>query len=633
MMMQKKRESVHPRPQLTRKDWMTLDGAWGFAYDDDDRGLDERWQGRTDVFTRTIRVPFPPESAASGIGDTGFHPVVWYRRTFQVPQAYANRRLLLHCGAVDYRAHVWVNGQLVATHEGGQTPFSADITVALRTEQDQVVVIRAEDLPTDLAQPRGKQDWQDQPHDIWYQRTTGIWQPVWLEPVAPVHVHQLRWTPDLDHGALGIILRLQNRNSLAVRIRLQLSLRGISIVDDTYQVQGTELQRRIAIDRAGLMNREELLWSPAHPNLMDATLSLMIGGDIVDQVQSYVGLRSVGVESGRFLLNGCPYYLRFVLQQGYWPQSHLAAPDDEALRREVELVKEFGFNGVRIHQKVEDPRFLYWCDRLGLLVWGEMSNAYIFTPTAVERLVREWMDVLARDYSHPCIVGWVPINESWGVPNLVGDPGQRHYVQVLYHLTKALDPTRPTIDNDGWEHMISDIYTVHDYSFDGETLRKRYGSIEAVGRTLSEVQPAYRSIVLPGYEQTNEPIMLSEFGGISYRTAPGTPWYGYGTVEDHDALLTKYRELVEALLDSPALAGFCYTQLADTEQETNGLLTARREPKLDPAAVRAITQRASASIPGDLIAQMQKKQGIFGIRDVIVTRVFRSLCDPCRLVQ
>jgi beta-galactosidase/beta-glucuronidase len=589
---------------------MSLDGDWDFAYDDGDRGLDEGWQDHAQVYGRTIRVPFPPESAASGIGDTGFHPFVWYRRTFRLPEAYAGRRLLLHCGAIDYRARVWVNGQLVAMHEGGQTPFSADITAALRADQDQVVVIRAEDVPADLAQPRGKQDWQEHPHDIWYQRTTGIWQPVWLEPVAPVHIHQLRWTPDLDRGTLGMIIKLQNRGGFTVRIRLQLSLHGVSIVDDAYQVQGTELQRQIAIDRAGMMQRDELLWSPEHPNLMDAKISLVVGDTTVDEVQSYVGLRSVGVQSGRFLLNGYPYYLRFVLEQGYWPQSHLAAPGDEALRRDVELVKALGFNGVRVHQKVEDPRFLHWCDRLGLLVWGEMANAYIFTPTAQERLAREWMEVLARDYSHPCVVGWAPINESWGVPNVARDPAQRHFVQALYHLTKSLDPTRPTIGNDGWEHLISDIYSVHDYSFDGATLRERYGSLEAITRTLREVQPGYRSVALPGYQRTDEPIMLTEFGGISIRPKPGAPRYGYGTVEDREALLAKYRELVEALLDSPAVAGFCYTQLTDTEQETNGLLTADREPKLDPAAVRAITRRASVAIPGDVIAQMQRKQDI-----------------------
>ena len=280
------------------------------------------------------------------------------------------------------------------------------------------------------------------------------------------------------------------------------------------------------------------------------------------------------------------------------------------MRCEVELAKELGFNGIRIHQKVEDPRFLYWCDRLGLLVWGEMANAYVFSPNAVERLTREWQEVLARDYSHPCIAVWVPLNESWGIPDVAYHPGQRHYVQALYHLTKTLDPTRPIIGNDGWEHVISDIYSVHDYSFEGTILRERYGSTEAIERTLHEVQPHYRSLALPGYQRTNEPIMLTEFGGISYSPRPGDPWHGYGTVTSSDDFLSKYRELVDAILDSSAIAGFCYTQLTDTGQETNGLLTAAREPKLNPADVRQITSRPSAAVPGDVVRQMQKVQEI-----------------------
>ena len=470
---------------------------------------------------------------------------------------YAGKRLLLHCGAIDYRAHVWVNGQLVATHEGGQTPFTADITAALRPGDEQVIVIRAEDAPLDLAQPRGKQDWQEQPHNIWYQRTTGIWQPIWLEPVAPTHITQVRWTPDLDQGVIGLSVTFQRPEEIAsLRLRVQLSLHGVTLADDTYMVQGTEVQRQIALDRAGMMDREKLLWSPEHPNLVDATLTLLASDERLDEVQSYTGLRSVDVDNGHFLLNGFPYYLRFALEQGYWPQSHLAAPGVEALRREVELAKELGFNGVRIHQKVEDPRFLYWCDRLGLLVWGEMANAYVFSPPAVERLTREWLEVLARDYSHPCIVAWVPLNESWGVPDVARDPAQRHYVQALYYLTKALDPTRPVIGNDGWEQVVSDIYGVHDYSFEGATLRERYGSLEAAKRTLHEVQPGHRLLELPGYHYTNQPIMLTEFGGISYRPKSDAPWFGYGTVTDHDAFLSKYRELVDAILDSPAIAGF-----------------------------------------------------------------------------
>jgi beta-galactosidase/beta-glucuronidase len=607
--MQEKSATLHPRPQLTRADWIDLGGSWGFAYDDNNVGLDESWQQRQEVYTHTIQVPFPPESPASGIGDTGFHPIVWYRRSFQAPELNG-KHLLLHCGAIDYRSQIWVNGQLVAMHEGGHTPFSADITTALHPSGEQFIVIRAEDEPQDLAQPRGKQDWQEKPHNIWYHRTTGIWQPVWLEIVASTHIEQVRWTPDIDRGVLGMVVQIQHTGLVPLQLRVQLRLHGTLLADDIFLVQGKEVQRQIAFDQGGMMSRESLLWSPDHPNLVEATLTLLHNNEILDEVQSYAGLRSAGIEGGRFLLNGRPYFLRLVLEQGYWPQSHLAAPSVDALRREVEITKELGFNGVRIHQKVEDPRYLYWCDRLGLLVWGEMANAYVFSPTAIERLIREWFDIMDRDYNHPCIVTWVPLNESWGVPNVTRNPAQRHYVQALYHLTKALDTTRPVIGNDGWEHIISDIHGVHDYAFDGQSLRDRYGSIEAVQRTIREVQPGHHFVILPGYHNDGEPIMLTEFGGISYQPGANKPWFGYGTVKDQNAFLAKYQELLDAILDSPAIAGFCYTQLTDTGQETNGLLTANREPKLAIDQVRAITDRVSAAIPGDVIMQMQKVQTI-----------------------
>lgn len=229
--------------------------------------------------------------------------------------------------------------------------------------------------------------------------------------------------------------------------------------------------------------------------------------------------------SGRWT-TGRPYFLRMALAQGYWPESHLTAPSDEALRREVELAKELGFNGIRIHQKIEDPRFLYWCDRLGLMAWEEMPSAYVFSTAAMQRLVDEWLNVIARDASHPCIVAWVPLNESWGVPNMARDVAQQHFVQTMYHLTKALDPTRPAIGNDGWEHLVGDIFGVHDYSFDGSVLRARYGNPEALERTLLDVQPHHHAVLLPGYRRAGEPIMVMEFGGISYKpSSPG--WFGY----------------------------------------------------------------------------------------------------------
>jgi len=602
------RLKLHPNQQLARAQWIDLRGQWGFAYDDHDLGHRECWQERDDVFQRTIEVPFPPESPASGVDDPSFHPIVWYRRTFEIPHEQTGDLVVLHFGAVDYRASVWVNGSLVVQHEGGQTPFSADITDSLRQGVEQVVVVRAEDYPGDLAQPRGKQDWRLHPHDIWYKRTTGIWQPVWIEMHTSAYITGVLWTPDIDRGTLGLAATLSQGEEDVVRLRVRLTLHDVSLVDDVLTVYGADVQRDMSLDLGSLtMSREQILWSPGHPNLIDAQLTVLNDeGETLDQVSSYAGLRSTGTEGGRFLLNGRPYYLRMVLEQGYWPESHLAAPSDEALRKEVELAKALGFNGVRIHQKVEDPRFLYWCDRLGLVVWGEMANAYVFNRTSVERITKEWMEVIRRDASHPCIVTWVPLNESWGVPSLLRDPPQQSLVQTLYHLTKTLDPTRPVIANDGWEYFVGDAMGIHDYTFDGDSIRRRYGSSEAIARTMSEVQPGDRFVTVPGTGRSGVPVALTEFGGISYQPEQGRPWFGYGIVPDLTAFEEKYRELIEAVLDCPTLAGFCYTQLTDTGQETNGLLTETREPKISAAVLQSINRGPSRAVPSDVLTEVRR---------------------------
>lgn len=602
--------SAHPRPQFTRRQWLDLNGEWSFSFDDADVGLRERWQHRAGPFERMIQVPFPPESMASGIADPAPHPVLWYRRTFHLPQAEQGRRWLLHFGAVDYRAHVWVNGQLVATHEGGQTPFSADITAALREDIDeQVIVVRAEDQPRDLAQPRGKQDWRDRPHIIWYDRTSGIWQPVWLEPTGEVYLDEVRWMPDADQGLLSMEVKLNKPPARLLRLRLRLWLRDRLLSEDIYSVDDAEVRRDVLVHSHDVNRTLHLLWSPKHPNLIEAELTLMEDDVILDAVQTYAGLRSVGFADGRFMLNGSPHYLRMALEQGYWPESHLAAPGGDALKREVELIKSLGFNGVRIHQKVEDPRFLYWCDRLGLMVWGEMANAYVFTNQAVERLTREWMQVLKRDFNHPCIVTWVPLNESWGVPALRRDQAQQDFVRMLYYLTHTLDRTRPVVGNDGWEHVASDFWGVHDYALDGATLTERYGTPDAVEQTIRTVQPHYHTIQLTDQRRHGEPVVLTECGGISYAPSAGKPWFGYGTVQDQKTYLEKYREIITAILDSPVIAGFCYTQLTDTQQETNGLLDARRNPKLPVEEVYAINTRYSLAVPGDQLASAQLATG------------------------
>src|SRR3954470_2720572 len=595
---------VHPRPQLTRPGWEELDGSWGFAFDDEEAGIVEHWQRREDVFDHAIQVPFPFESPASGIADTGFHPVVWYRRAVTA-SVRPGHRLLLHFGAVDYRAHVWVNGRAVAYHEGGHTPFTADITLALDPSGEQVIVVRAEDSPTDLRQPRGKQDWQRRPHAIWYDRTSGIWQPVWLEHVPDVRVRSLHWTPDVDPRSVELTVRVRSDGQARLRLRVVLRARGEVLADDSYAVERSEVRRRITVGDGDMsLGHSDLLWAPEAPNLIEASLTLLDEeGRVLDEVGSYTALRGISATRDRLLLNGRPYYLRLVLAQNFWPESHLAAPDEDALRREVQLVKDLGFNGVRLHQKVEDPRFLAWCDRLGLLVWAEMPAAYEFSTTTIERLTREWLEVLERDASSPCVIAWVPVNESWGVPALERAPAQEDLVRALYHLTKALDPDRLVIGNDGWEQPVTDVVTVHDYTASGAVLRQRYGDRQSLEHTLAHTQPAYRLVLLPGAARNETPVVISEFGGISLDVDDRDSWRGYGAVRDAEQLLAGYADLVGALLASPAVMGFCWTQLTDTQQERNGLLTADRQPKAPMERIRAITSQVSAAVPGDAIGE------------------------------
>jgi len=606
-------DAVHPRPQLVRPQWQDLCGTWGFAYDDVDCGLDAGWHDDAAVFDREIVVPFPPESSLSGVHDTSYHPVLWYRRTFPSPDLPATDRLLLHFGAVDYRASVWVNGSFVASHEGGHTPFSADVTDRLVPDQaEQVVVVRAEDRPTDVTQPRGKQDWQPEPHVIWYHRTSGIWQPVWTEQVPAVHIAELHWTPDLRGGSVMLELRLSRPPSNPATLRVRVSLGADVVTETSVRVDSDTVRHTIMLPAiANGQDLHRLTWTPESPTLLDVELALSQDGQMLDEISSYFGLRSTSYADGRFLLNDRPYFPRLVLGQNYWPESHLAAPSASALRREVELIKELGFNGVRIHQKVEDPRFLYWCDRIGLLVWGEMANSYTYSPTAVERLVREWLEVLRRDRSHPCIVTWVPLNESWGTPDIANDPAQQHFASALYHLTKAVDPTRPVISNDGWEHTDSDIWGIHDYAPAGALLAERYGTAEAIRRALHEGRPGGRRVLLQTGTGRGQPVMLTEFGGLSYAPDTGEKWFGYSAVASSDDLLATFRELVTALLDSPEVAGFCYTQLTDTEQETNGLLTADRQPKIAFERVREVLSLPARAIPQEEVDHSRREaQGV-----------------------
>jgi beta-galactosidase/beta-glucuronidase len=426
-------ELPHPCPQRERARWYSLDGPWEFHIaplgDSDPASV---------PFERTILVPFSPETRASRIADTGLYSTVWYRRSFD-PPPLADQQLILHFEAVDYLATVWVNGQIACRHEGGYTPFQADITSLIDPDDENTITVRVDDDPADLAKPRGKQDWKLEPHSIWYPRTTGIWQPVWLEVVPRTRIDTLQWSSSLERWDIGLDATIKAQPGETLTLSVRLTRDDQVVASDTYEVVSGEVHRRIALSDPGIDDfRNDLLWSPSSPTLIDAQVELRDeNGAVVDSLKSYTALRSVCVEGDRFLLNDRPIYLRLVLDQGYWPESGMTPPDDDALVRDIELVKKMGFNGVRKHQKIECARYLYWADRMGLMVWEEMPSAYRYTTTSIERLNQQWLEVINRDRSHPCIVSWVPFNESWGVPDLPQSPAQRHYVQALYHFDKV----------------------------------------------------------------------------------------------------------------------------------------------------------------------------------------------------
>jgi beta-galactosidase/beta-glucuronidase len=585
----------YPRPQLRRKEWISLNGLWDFALDIEGQelALDQV------AFTQQILVPFSPETLRSGIGATELFRGCWYRRAFDVPPLQIDERLILHFGAVDYEAFVHVDGILVGHHEGGFTPFFFDISDYVAGKSHVTLHVRAFDDPLDLAKPRGKQTWEREPQSIWYPRTTGIWQTVWLEKVPKAHIEQLRWTSSLERWDIGMEARLSGTRNRRFRLRVRLRVEDVVLADDTYVVVAEDMTRCIALSDPGIDDfRNALLWSPDTPTLIAAEVSLLDEENrVVDRVESYTALRSVCVQGDHFVLNGRPFPLRLVLDQGYWPDTGLTAPDDEALRRDVELAKEMGFNGVRKHQKIEDPRYLLWADRLGLMVWEEMPSAYRFTRRSVERLGAQWTEVIERDASHPCIVVWVPFNESWGVPNLPESRAQRDYVKAIYHLTKTLDPSRPVIGNDGWESSATDIIGIHDYDADPARIQRRYFAHESVPRLFQRERPGGRVLALEGPAPAEAPLMLTEFGGIALERA-GT--WGYSSSSTPADLARQYAELLDVVGALEVFAGFCYTQFADTYQEGNGLLYADRTPKFPLQEIRRATRKHAGERTNDL---------------------------------
>lgn len=575
----------YPRPDFQRESFQNLNGEWEFAFDDKNLGITEKWYDAK-PFTRRITVPYVYQCEMSGIGERDFHNIVWYKRQVIIPKEEGKDQLILHFGAADYKAMVWVNGNFIGEHFGGNTPFSFDITKNVAFGEENTIAVRVIDDALDLELPRGKQYWKGNSEGIFYTGTTGIWQTVWLEQIAENSLSRLFITPDVDRKTISIKMEFYGNSEKQVRV--QMFLRGNEYVDDLIRVHNNRAERAFRLDQSITLDwnhQESLVWSPENPVLFDLEFTVISDGKATDQVKSYCALRKVSVANGKFMLNNRPYYQKMLLDQGYWKPSLMTAPTDEDFIKDIKACKAMGFNGVRKHQKAEDPRYLYHADRLGLMVWGEYSSAYVYSRDFACNMTREWMEIVERDYNHPCIVCWVPLNESWGVDCIMNNVEEQDFSKAMYYLTKSLDGTRLVISNDGWDHTVSDLLTIHDYEGAYPVLKERYGG--EIGRIL-ESTPGSRTLYAQGSSYGGEPIIVSEFGGISYQKTKEVNGWGYTAANSDEDFLKRYQSVVGALLESPHVQGFVYTQLCDVEQETNGLLTYGREFKVDPEIIRRI---------------------------------------------
>ncbi len=589
----------HPRPDMQRDDWINMNGVWEFVETDDDNAS---YLEPNAVYPDRIIVPFCRESELSGLNRKHFVRNVWYRRAFIVPAEWREKRVLLHIGACDWRTRVWVNGQLCGEHYGGSAPITCDITSALKDGENVTVIHAYDDVRTGI-QAGGKQSTKPESYGCVYTRTTGIWQTVWLECVGKTYIEKTRVYPDMENvpsfGVVGKILdtllnpAIKDHHKVLIQVNcrgditpdltldVEVSFEGTRVCNTTVPVMGSTTSIAVptgVLDKrfmsiAALMIPPKFvhLWEPGNPKLYDLKLTLKQGGKVVDTVNSYFGIRSIRLEGRKFLINGKPVFQRLVLDQGFYPTGIWTAPSDAELKADIERAMRAGFNGARLHQKVFEPRFLYWADKLGYIVWGEFPDWGLNhkNPEGHLYFVNEWREIVERDFNHPSIIGWCPFNET---------PKEAGFLQkVVLEYTRVLDPTRPVLEASGWTHAypFPMLLDAHDYEQDPVKFKEKWG-------TLNDNLP-----------KQEIPFFISEYGGIGWNTEQGG--WGYGNnPKTLDEFYERLKGLTDAILGNPYIFGFCYTQLTNIEQEQNGIYTYDRQPKFDLNRVRAIFTGESA---------------------------------------
>ena len=594
----------YPRPQFRRGDWLCLNGEWQFEIDQGNSGL-ERGLLERELNDR-ITVPFCPESELSGIHNRDFLNAVWYRRKVTIPADWAGRNPILHFQAVDYDATVWVNGEEVGRHRGGWSPFCCDLSKVASAGETITIVVRARDDARNV-QPRGKQTQRLRPYGVLYTRTTGIWQTVWLEPIPDIALRRPRITPDLGSSMLRLEQPISNnRPGMRLRATLSDSDGDITTLETSAE---TDLTPRLDMP---IPRARQRLWSTTDPHLYDLTIELVDSeGTTIDSVQSYAGLRGIAIDGQAVKLNREALFQRLVLDQGYYPDGIMTAPSEAALIADIELSMQAGFNGARLHQKVFEERFLYHADRLGYLVWGEFGDWGCSGQADIRNdhqrpgpeYITQWLEVLERDYSHPAIIGWCPLNETWQsiTDNITALDDVTH---GMYLATKAMDTSRPVLDTSGYAHRVpeADIYDSHDYTQDPDEFQERHQGLAAGEPYLNCAEQWNIAAHLQGgaawsIPYKGQPYFVSEFGGIWWNpdAKEGEDSWGYGerprTIEE---FYERFERLCAILLADPHMFGYCYTQLTDVYQEQNGIYRFDRRTKFDMERIRNAQQRPAA---------------------------------------
>ena len=558
----------HPDPQAERAAWLNLNGEWDFEFDFGNSKKESGIIDRKDWETKIV-VPFCPESKLSGIEYTDFIPAVWYRRTVDITAEQLKGNVLLHFGAVDYETTVYINGKKAGYHRGGYASFKFDVTEYL-TEGENTIIVNAVDDVRNTLVPRGKQSEELKSHGCDYTRTTGIWQTVWLEFVPKAYIKSFKLYPDYINGVIAISAVVEGDGEFTASA----SYEG--------KAMGSFSKKAVSTITGEIKLDEIHLWEVGNGRLYD--LELTFGED---KIKSYFGLRNVKLDDYKFLINGKSVFQRLVLDQGFYPDGIYTAPSDEALENDVKISLAVGFNGARLHQKVFEKRFIYHCDRLGYIVWGEYGNWGLdwSDERALEAMLTEWCECVERDFNHPSIIGWCPFNETWDIN------GRKQYDSILrtiYRVTKHMDETRPCIDTSGNFHVETDIYDVHDYEQDYHVFKENYDKL-MTENVLYERFPDRQMYSGKGC------AWVSEYGGLQWSRGDRGDAWGYGNApKTEEELIERYAGLTDALLDNYRMFGFCYTQLYDIEQEQNGLYYYDRTPKFDTEIFRKINSRKAA---------------------------------------